>query len=344
MPSPEQISEAVLAFINADTWTESQRIVEAQQALLLTDDADQYFDVLLQQYAGDENATRTLTQHRTLLRRCREVGIDAAFAEMTTQQPGPEIDPALLARLQQVQTPEELQRLVEEHPELLPVLEQIAQQAAQQHPQPQQPSGLPVPSHFRERLQQAQAAEQRYLQRNDVAALDVAVAAWEDILNDATFAAAPERFRLAVMNDASKTLYYRYMARGNAADLDAAIAHAQAAVAATPPDSPDLPGRRNNLGNSLSARYGCTGQVADLDAAIAHAQAAVAATPPDSPHYAAMRNNLGRFLSERYGRSGQVADLDAAIAHAQAAVAATPPDSPDYAMYRNNLGMSACAL
>lgn len=79
-PPRRQISEAVLAFINAPSWDESKRIVEARRDELLTDAADEAFATVLEQYRGDVAATATLEEHRALLTRCRREGIDAAFA------------------------------------------------------------------------------------------------------------------------------------------------------------------------------------------------------------------------------------------------------------------------
>ena len=90
--TPEQIDQAVQAFINAGDWAESKRIVEAQRDLLLTDVADWCFAALLKQYElkGDAQTIRVLEEHRALLARCRREGIDAAFAGRLRQaQPRP---------------------------------------------------------------------------------------------------------------------------------------------------------------------------------------------------------------------------------------------------------------
>lgn len=73
----------IAAFIQAKTWTESQRIFE-QHPELLTDEADILLGQLIQaaQAQDNEDAQRTFKQRRTLLRRCREVGIAQTFAEL----------------------------------------------------------------------------------------------------------------------------------------------------------------------------------------------------------------------------------------------------------------------
>ena len=158
LPDRETVQKAVLVFVNARTWNESKRLLEEQQKVLLTDVADQVLADLLEHYQGDENAVRTLNDHRTLLRRARAEGIDAAFAERMQPRPTPDISPELLARLQAVQSEEELHQLLAEHPELMPVLEQMAQQAAQRS------SVGPIPSEIQPLL----AELQRLTQRSDM--------------------------------------------------------------------------------------------------------------------------------------------------------------------------------
>jgi len=64
-----------------------------------------------------------------------------------------------------------------------------------------QRDAVPIPSEFLHDLRQAQEAEQCYLRTGDRAALDEAAAAWARILGHAAFAAAPDRFHLAALND-----------------------------------------------------------------------------------------------------------------------------------------------
>ena len=80
-PTQDEIMEAVQAFITAETWADSKQIVETNRDVLLTDAADEVLASLLEQYKDDENATRQLEEHRRLLLRCRDEGIEAAFAD-----------------------------------------------------------------------------------------------------------------------------------------------------------------------------------------------------------------------------------------------------------------------
>jgi CHAT domain-containing protein/tetratricopeptide (TPR) repeat protein len=85
----DAIGLAVQGFVNAQTWNESYDLLQRDQALLLTDEADQILT-----RAIDEARSRSdpqahqfanlLEVHRTLVRRCRELGIEAAWREFRT--------------------------------------------------------------------------------------------------------------------------------------------------------------------------------------------------------------------------------------------------------------------
>ncbi|HHH41554.1 MAG TPA: hypothetical protein ENK56_06070, partial [Chloroflexi bacterium] len=87
-----ELGQTLFAFIQADTWAESRSIVE-QHPELLSDEADALLDQLIEaaRVQGDESAQRTFEEHRALLRRCREVGVERAFAALT---PPPAADAA----------------------------------------------------------------------------------------------------------------------------------------------------------------------------------------------------------------------------------------------------------
>ena len=74
--------QALDAFLNARTWTDSYREVQAHPKLL----SDEALALLEQRIAtartvGNSRAVAFFEEHRALLRRCREVGAAAAFAE-----------------------------------------------------------------------------------------------------------------------------------------------------------------------------------------------------------------------------------------------------------------------
>ena len=197
-----------------------------------------------------------------------------------------------------------------------------------------------IPAHFQALIDQAKAAQALYQQGAGVAALNDAIAAWEQILNDLDFANAEPigRLRLKVLNDSASTYWRRYRVTGVLTDLDKALSSWKELVNTVPADFPDLPMYLNNLGIALSDRYQRTGSLSDLKDGIAYAQKAVELTSDGEPNLPSYLNNLGRSLSYRYERTGSLSDLDGSITQSQKAVELTPEGSPDLPMYLNNLG------
>ncbi len=232
----------------------------------------------------------------------------------------------------EIRTPDDLERVLADRPDLAERLEAAARAMGAG-------SGPNVPPEFADDLRQAQEAEERYLRTGDRSALDAAAAAWERILRHPAFPGSDERFQLAAMNDAGGVFLRRYWAAGRLADLNRALELWQQAVGRTPADHPDLPGFLNNLGTGLRDRYARTGALADLEEAIGAYRQAVGRTPADHPDLPSRLNNLGTGLRARYARTGALADLEQAVGHWERAVALTPAGSPDLPMYLNNLAL-----
>ncbi len=192
---------------------------------------------------------------------------------------------------------------------------------------------------FQSDLDQAQAAEQRYLDKSDRTALDESIAAWERILQHPEFANVALDFRLGVWNDSAVTYWRRYQAGGNLNDLERALSGWQRLREQLSENSPYLPTILTNLGNGWRCRYQRTGAVGDLDAGIECFQQAVSLTPADAPDLPRILTSLGAGLIFRYQRTGVIGDLDAGIECFQQAVSLTPSDAPDQAMFLTSLGI-----
>jgi exonuclease VII small subunit len=532
----ESLPDVLNRFLAAETWDESQRIVE-QHPQLLSDEADARFALALEENADDPDGVAFFSEHRSLLQRCREVGIARAFAEkmlpaeslaqaeqmgltpeefLAMQRAAQQMPPALrevLAELAangvEIRSQEDLEAALAARPDLQAKLAAAIGGAG---------GGLNIPPEFRDDLQAATEAEQRYRRSGNQTALDSAAAAWERILGAASFRAADARFPPGRVQQRRRRLFAPLLGawasprpkprpgivatcgdghaarlarpahepqqpgkrpsrplcphraagglgrgdqilptcgdghaarlarpahepqqpgkrpsrplcphraagglgrgdqilptcgdghaarlarpalspqqpgnrpkrplcphraagglgrgdqilptcgdghaarlarpahepqqpgkrpsrplcpHGRLEDLEEAIKSYQRAVTGTPPDSPDLPSRLNNLGNGLSDRYARTGRLEDLEEAIKSYQRAVTGTPPDSPDLPSLLNNLGTGLSDRYARTGRLEDLEEAINSYQRAVTGTPPDSPDLPSLLNNLG------
>ena len=85
--SRDEVTETVVTFIFAESWGERKCIVEEFRDVLLTDTADEVLADLITSNKDDEDTVNALEEHRALLARCRQEGIDAAFAE--DLQPSP---------------------------------------------------------------------------------------------------------------------------------------------------------------------------------------------------------------------------------------------------------------
>jgi flagellar biosynthesis/type III secretory pathway protein FliH len=77
-----QLFDVIQALIQADTWAASQRIIEAHPELL-SDEADRLLGQLVAaaRQQDDAQAEGAFTEYRQLLARCRQMGVEAAFAE-----------------------------------------------------------------------------------------------------------------------------------------------------------------------------------------------------------------------------------------------------------------------
>lgn len=83
--------EHLYEFISAASWAESQSCLEKYPDLL-TEEAEYAMEWFIQQQK-DSKAIQVLTEYRRLLRSCRQLGIQQAFAGKTDRFPEPLRDP-----------------------------------------------------------------------------------------------------------------------------------------------------------------------------------------------------------------------------------------------------------
>ncbi len=84
MPEGEfdaRLANLLVAFLNTHELPQMRQLLEAYPALL-TDAVDPVFAVLMQQYADDVAAVKTLRDRQTLLQTCREQGMEPVFASL----------------------------------------------------------------------------------------------------------------------------------------------------------------------------------------------------------------------------------------------------------------------
>jgi hypothetical protein len=126
-----------------------------------------------------------------------------------------------------------------------------------------------------------------------------------------------------VANDLAAELLDRYELARNPDDLDGAIRVDTAALDAASPARPEVDTAKR-LGISLRTRYLRTGNPTDLDGAVTSHRAAVTVAALFGPPRVDLLNSLGASLAARYRLSGDPADLAGAAAALGHAVAAAP--------------------
>lgn len=74
---------AVQRFVNSRSWKDTRQIVEENNKLLLTKEADEILAEMEEKYSRSIWGTEVgvIQEHRKLLAGCRKDGIEAAFAE-----------------------------------------------------------------------------------------------------------------------------------------------------------------------------------------------------------------------------------------------------------------------
>ncbi len=139
----EATLRAVQAFVMAETWGETHKVLEREQSLLLTELADQLLTILIIEAKNSDDPQHRafgaiLEQHRTLLRRSRQIGIDQAWSEFlqTLEQENAPLEQMVLDWLN-TRTYSDQRRFLEEHSELLDqrvdtILQGLIQQYADQ--------------------------------------------------------------------------------------------------------------------------------------------------------------------------------------------------------------------
>ncbi|MGD9525357.1 MAG: CHAT domain-containing protein [Pseudonocardia sp.] len=304
-PAEIALLPTVHAFISADTWPASRRVVD-EHPELLNDVADRVL-ARLEREARDEGQpdfADMLGMHRRLLQRCREVGPQQAFAELGRGGDDP--------------SAAEVERMLRE------ALDELTENGA--------PEGALVEQLGRtgyflfERHQATGSAED----------IDAAVRCLEEVGrrvdSDDEFYAHHQHFR-------GKLLATRYARTHQPADIAAAAQAFRQAVDALPSGSPALPPTLTDLGHALLDLHKHTGEPGPLDDAVDAYRRAIAAGP-DPTDLAGGLGNLTEALKARLDREHTEADEDEMIDALRRGMAAAEPSTPMWFDLSNNLGIA----
>ncbi|WP_299286865.1 tetratricopeptide repeat protein, partial [Thermoflexus sp.] len=373
---PEPLLQAILAFVRARTWSESRRVVE-ERPELLSDAADALLGLLI---AAQEDADvrRYLEEHRALLRRCREVGVERAFREkmealarsLSAAPSEEEIRHHPLYRLAEMVLRGELtleaarQRAIA--PDTLRALDDRSIDRMDDYiialsRDPARPIGTRIRAYVLAELNHAAAQALpasppiRAYTANTLgnciddypfktpAHLERRVEAYREAL--AIWQQEGDPRRVAMTQNNLGNAYGRLAeVRDREGNLERAIAaYREALTVYTPETAPlEYAATQNNLGSAYQDLAAVRDREGNLERAIAaYREALTVYTPETAPlEYAATQNNLGSAYQDLAAVRDREGNLERAIAaYREALTVYTPETAPlEYAMTQNNLG------
>lgn len=314
---PLDVVVLVTAVLEAGGLAELHGLVDATPALLDDEIGNTLRVVAAQADAeGEPDLGRHAEVLADLLRRCRLVGADEAFAEAAGSGTG--VEEAWAAAVDtrdrgDLRTAEQWWR------QLLSLLPPDDRR--------------PVPLARLDALSALGAlAMGRYTDGAGNAALDEAVDRFGAAVGEAEAGEAADH-----LANLAAALMARYDLRGDPADVDGAVSAFETALQ-EPGNSPvSATGAHSGLGSALLVRHSYGGHPSDLDAAISHLEAAVAADEsPDGDHL----SNLGLGLTSRYDVTGVRGDLRRAVRVLRDATSVLPAESSHWCGAADNLGFA----
>ncbi len=299
--------ETLQQFIQADTWDESQRILEAHPELL-EDRTLTLLDDLIKgaQQQNNENAVRLFQEHRALLERCRQVGIPRAFAEKRLP---PDIPPELREVLQElaqsgveIRSLEDLERALQDRPDLQ---EKLARAI-----------GNHAESELQRRFQETIALQQRA--ENHPHLWPEVLTRWQALIEDARQQGDPMLAANAKGNLANSCLRLYEISGDEAWANQAQRLFDDIGQIFTRAAHPQAWGiTQHSLGTLFLSRYERSGEEAHAQAAQEHYQNALEVRRRETApsHWATVQHSLGNLFLSRYERSGEEAHAQAAQEH-----------------------------
>ncbi len=195
-----------------------------------------------------------------------------------------------------------------------------------------------MPQEIQDDQHKATEAKDRYTSTGDAGDVDIAVAAWQRVINHPAFSRTPQDFQQAALNHFGVSLLNRYTTTHNREDLDKALDVLQDSVERTLPDSSYLADRLGSLAQGLMALYDLTGDLPTAEQVIEKAGRAVQLSAPNSEHLPVHLDLLLSAWMTYYRRTNKLEDLEQVIEAYRKAVELTPSTSPDLPLYLHTLG------
>jgi hypothetical protein len=322
--------QALSALLAARNVNEMRRALSAHPDLLdHAVDAELVQRLAAARAAGDPGAAHAVERCRGVLRRCREVGVEAAFHELV--EGAAERFQSLLATAREADERYSatgdvaaLHRMVDAHGYLV------------DHPGTflaDRPAQAGIYNNA------AVAFLRCWLHLGAAAGTDNLHRAVELALAASNLAEAGTREESIALDNYGRALYQRFRYGGAPRDLDGAI-WAHGTIAGRGPDAVASWARvANDLATELLDRYELAGDPDDLDGAIRVDTVALDAASPARPEVDTAKR-LGISLRTRYLRTGNPADLDGAVTSHRAAVTVAALFGPPRVDLLNSLGAS----
>jgi hypothetical protein len=316
------IVKAFLEFVSAESPVAARQVLVAYPQLTgeVAEQVVEAIDVEApDQYR--EAALARIDRYRALLRRCREIGADAAFAELNGVPTAlPDLD-ELVVQLELVSQP------ASEHEaaRTLAAKQFIAHPGRRGILDPRQAALLDLA---------ALRLVEEYDKAGSLADLNLATRAWGEAV---TLVGPESPDRAGYLNNLATGLMDLYGHTHNSDALDAALQALVEALLTVPDGRPERVSLLNNMAISLATRYQRTKAVSDLDDALRSWDEALAITPPLSPERLGGLSNRANGLLQRYGHTGNVDDQEAALRDWKEVLSLTTLDDPDRWRYLASL-------
>lgn len=300
----DSILDVIQEFVDAESWEDGYTYLEKHTDILLTLDAEMQLSRLIeqQQHRGEMISLFFLERHRNLLRRCREIGVERAYAEFIGNSP--DIPIILHDTLREARDTERVYLQTPE-PSLLDqaidAWEQVLQHAAFEQ----------IPALISNEILDAatQLIATRYHRGSSMPEDMERLITLQRLRITQTEAESPDL--PVLLYDVADSLRMRYNRSGQAEDLDEVIDAYQQAVAILSDKEPQA-AFRYLLGKALQDRYSHSQQLADLNDAIDHFRQTLAQMSEGTSGLEEVYQALGNSLIERFAVTMREEDMEEA--------------------------------